>query len=196
MPERRLNKSDKKLNKGKILSDKKRQNGLTKLKKKEGKISKGEEIQKQKKILTFFIQSWKVQHLRLQVHTVAWVANEKVKIDSKNSTKEERQQALADLLQQHTKLLQMIDRLKITASHNNKKEKIQQQLKEMSSSKVLQVGQESVKIQTQYTIRAKELKKLYQQLALEFLTLDERVETLEAVKETVQVHQLKSATDA
>jgi hypothetical protein len=51
---------------------------------------------------------------------------------------EERREALAELLQSQTKILQTIDRLKIKANEENKKDKMQSELSQVRS--YLRVG--------------------------------------------------------
>lgn len=100
---------------------------------------------------------------------------------------EEKARALEQLLHKETKLLQTIDRLKITANHKNKQEKIEKLLKKMANPKNWQIDEgRVVEVHTPFTTRAKELMDLYNGLKMPNLNIDERLDVLLHTKWTVK----------
>lgn len=118
----------------------------------------------------------------------AWRLNETKKI--KNSTElneEEKKLALQQLLNKETKILQKIDRLKITAHEKNKSEKISNFLRAMSDPKLWKRSDgRFTEVHTPFSTRAKELMDLYNGLRLPFLSTDERLDVLLHTKWTVK----------
>lgn len=118
----------------------------------------------------------------------AWRLNETKKI--KNSTElneEEKKLALQQLLNKETKILQKIDRLKITAHDKNKGEKIGNFLRAMSDPKLWKRSDgRFTEVHTPFSTRAKELMDLYNGLRLPFLSTDERLDVLLHTKWTVK----------
>ena len=118
----------------------------------------------------------------------AWRLNETKKI--KNSTElneEEKKLALQQLLNKETKILQKIDRLKITAHDKNKSEKISNFLRAMSDPKLWKRSDgRFTEVHTPFSTRAKELMDLYKGLRLPFLSTDERLDVLLHTKWTVK----------
>lgn len=118
----------------------------------------------------------------------AWRLNETKKI--KNSTElneEEKKLAMQQLLNKETKILQKIDRLKITASDKNKQEKISNFLRAMSDPKLWKRSDgRFTEVHTPFSTRAKELMDLYNGLRLPFLSTDERLDVLLHTKWTVK----------
>ncbi|CAN0482531.1 unnamed protein product, partial [Laminaria digitata] len=75
---------------------------------------------------------------------------------------ERRQLALGELLHKETRLLQTIDRLKITAAHEGKERRTRRMLELMSAPKQWQMGDgEVAEITTPWTKRARELQVRY-----------------------------------
>lgn len=92
----------------------------------------------------------------------AWRAAETRRINSEGLEEKERLEALAQLLHKQTKLLQTIDRLKLTAAKDNRTKRIQSMLELMSSPKKWETGTGAVTaVHTPFTTRAKELADLY-----------------------------------
>lgn len=100
---------------------------------------------------------------------------------------EERHKALEQLLHKETKLLQTIDRLKITAYHQNNDQKIEKFLKSMSNPKKWNISDgRKTEVHTPFTTRAKELMDLYNGLKMKHLSIDERLDVLLHTKWTVK----------
>ncbi|ETI54995.1 hypothetical protein L917_02076 [Phytophthora nicotianae] len=99
----------------------------------------------------------------------------------------ERQRALDAILAKETKLLQTIDRLKLTATEANRKQRIEAMLQFMARPKQWQMSDGGVKeVHTPFTVRAKELMDLYHGLRTPLSSVDERLDMLLHVKWTVQ----------
>ena len=117
----------------------------------------------------------------------AWRYQETEAIAQNNLSAEEKHRAMEELLRKETKLLQTIDRLKISASHENRHSRIQDVMKKMSSPKKLEnTGGGVTHIETPFTIRARELMELYNGLNTPMLSVDERLDVLLHVKWTVK----------
>lgn len=118
----------------------------------------------------------------------AWRLSETKKIKASTELKdEEKKLALQQLLYKETKILQQIDRLKITANVANKEEKINKFLKAMSDPKNWERSDERMtEVHTPFTTRAKELMDLYNGLKLPYLSIDERLDVLLHTKWTVR----------
>lgn len=98
-----------------------------------------------------------------------------------------RQAALEAILAKETKLLQTIDRLKLTATDANRKQRIESMLQFMARPKQWQMGDGSVtEVHTPFTTRAKELMDLYHGLKTPLASVDERLDVLLHVKWTVK----------
>lgn len=118
----------------------------------------------------------------------AWRLNETKKIKNSNDLKEdEKKLALQQLLHKETKILQQIDKLKITANTQNKEDKINNFLKAMSDPKLWKRSDARyTEVHTPFTTRSKELMDLYNGLRLPFLSTDERLDVLLHTKWTVK----------
>jgi len=117
-----------------------------------------------------------------------WRLGETKKIKSSTELKEdEKKLALQQLLYKETKILQQIDRLKITANSVNKEDKINKFLKAMSDPKQWERSDERMtEVHTPFTTRAKELMDLFNGLKLPYLSIDERLDVLLHTKWTVR----------
>ena len=117
-----------------------------------------------------------------------WRLNETKRIKaSEDLTEEEKKLALQQLLHKETRILQQIDRLKITATQQNRDEKIRKFLEDMANPKKWKrVDARFTEVHTPFTTRAKELMDLYNGLRLPFLTIDERLDVLLHTKWTVK----------
>ncbi|KAE9106554.1 hypothetical protein PF010_g12581 [Phytophthora fragariae] len=99
----------------------------------------------------------------------------------------ERQRALDAILSKETKLLQTIDRLKLTATDANRKQRIEAMLQFMARPKQWQMSDGGIKeVHTPFTVRAKELLDLYHGLRTPLSSVDERLDMLLHIKWTVQ----------
>lgn len=107
--------------------------------------------------------------------------------DDRRLDPDARQSALEAILAKETKLLQTIDRLKLTATDSNRKQRIESMLQFMARPKHWQMSDGGVKeVHTPFTIRAKELMDLYHGLKTSFVSVDERLDVLLHVKWTVK----------
>eukprot|EP00744_Colponema_vietnamica_P002489 GILI01003894.1.p1 GENE.GILI01003894.1~~GILI01003894.1.p1 ORF type:complete len:576 (+),score=101.25 GILI01003894.1:80-1807(+) len=117
----------------------------------------------------------------------AWRLAEIDRIRNSTMNEEERKVSMDQLLQKETKLLQTIDKLKITANKSNKETKTTSQLSKMASAKMWQRQDGNfTEVHTPFTIRAKELMDLYNGLKMRMLSIDERLDVLLHVKWTVK----------
>ncbi|CAM9984480.1 unnamed protein product, partial [Pylaiella littoralis] len=97
-----------------------------------------------------------------------------------------RKLALRELLHKETRLLQTIDRLKITAGQEGKERRTRHMLELMSSPKQWEMGDGEVsEINTPWTNRARELQDLYEALEAPLLSVEERLDVLLHLKWTV-----------
>eukprot|EP00741_Cyanophora_paradoxa_P006492 tig00001003_g6285.t1 len=117
----------------------------------------------------------------------AWRLAETTKINESGLPETERLAALAQLLHKETKLLQTIDRLKISAASENRDTRINSMLSTMSAPKKWAMSDgATTEVHTPFTTRARELMELYNGLRLPLLTIDERLDVLLHVKWTVK----------
>mmetsp|Transcript_22548 Transcript_22548/g.25369 ORF Transcript_22548/g.25369 Transcript_22548/m.25369 type:complete len:434 (-) Transcript_22548:137-1438(-) len=118
----------------------------------------------------------------------SWRLTETQKIkESTELSEDEKKYALKQLLHKEVKLLQTIDRLKISANVQNRDEKIKSFLHKMSDAKGWQrTDGRLTEVHTPFTTRAKELMDLYNGLKLPFLSIDERLDVLLHTKWTVK----------
>jgi hypothetical protein len=72
----------------------------------------------------------------LYITFIAWVSNEKQRIEAEITDPEQRQNELRELLGKETKLLQTIDRLKIKASNEQRQEKVLNKVKQVRRSSI------------------------------------------------------------
>jgi hypothetical protein len=111
---------------------------------------------------------------------------EKIKTSDKLD-ENQKKKALFELLRKETKLLQTIDKLKLSAFEENKNDNIYMKLKKMSDhKKVTNADKVTILVETPFTIRARELMDLYHGLNTDMLTVDERLDVLLHVKWTVK----------
>jgi len=118
-----------------------------------------------------------------------WRQHETARIKKSGDSMEESERlaALAQLLHKETKLLQTIDRLKLSANKENREMRIKNVLELMAAPKKWQMSDgEVAEVHTPFTTRAKELLELHRGLNLPLLTIDERLDVLLHVKWTVK----------
>jgi len=117
----------------------------------------------------------------------AWHFQETQAIKEGGYSKEEEQRLLQDLLKKETDLLHTIDRMKIEAKKLNTEENNDKQLGDLAKKKLWQLTNGEVcKVRTPNSMRAKELHNLYKALKYEGTTVDERIEILLILKQTVK----------
>eukprot|EP00658_Telonema_sp_P-2_P002749 TRINITY_DN11022_c0_g1_i1.p2 TRINITY_DN11022_c0_g1~~TRINITY_DN11022_c0_g1_i1.p2 ORF type:complete len:233 (+),score=80.61 TRINITY_DN11022_c0_g1_i1:187-885(+) len=115
----------------------------------------------------------------------AWRLQEVKRIEEANLSPEEKRIAMVELLKKQTKLLQTIDRLQQQASKDNKAKRVNTVLNKMSSAKAMP-NLAATSVETPLTIRARELRDLYNGLQLANISADERLDVLLHVKWTVK----------
>jgi len=116
-----------------------------------------------------------------------WRRMEVAKVKASTAPGEERRKALAAVLDDETKALQSIQRLKSQAQKQMYEEKTQQMLEEMAKPQKWQLSSGDVAlVQTPETVRAKELLDLFMALGAPSLSTDERLDVLLHVKWTVK----------
>ena len=117
-----------------------------------------------------------------------WRLHETKRIDEAGMGEEERLAALAQLLHKETKLLQTIDRLKISANKDNRELRVKKMLELMAAPKkwAMSDGEVATSVHTPFTTRSRELLELHNGLNLPLLTIDERLDVLLHVKWTVK----------
>lgn len=127
----------------------------------------------------------------------AWRLQETQKInESTEMSVAECKVALAQVLNKEVKLLQTIDRLKLSAEAENKGERIQSMLETLAAPKKWGMSDGSLKdVDTPFTLRARELLELYQGLAAPNMTVDERLDVLLHVKWTVKEFDCRLTRD-
>eukprot|EP00698_Gefionella_okellyi_P004394 TRINITY_DN14057_c0_g1_i1.p1 TRINITY_DN14057_c0_g1~~TRINITY_DN14057_c0_g1_i1.p1 ORF type:complete len:396 (+),score=79.15 TRINITY_DN14057_c0_g1_i1:35-1189(+) len=117
----------------------------------------------------------------------AWRLQETKRINAMDRPEQERMSLLAQLLYKETKLLQTIDKLKLSAGQENKDERVQRQLELMAAPKKWEMSDGVVAdVHTPYTTRSRELLELYTGLKMTNLSLDNRLDVLLHVKYTVK----------
>ncbi|CAD7942697.1 unnamed protein product [Amoebophrya sp. A120] len=148
----------------------------------EAELRHKREIQRRMHPRTY--EDFAVLHKELEMWRVKETRRIKEDLDT---SKEQKHQALEQLLHKETRLLQTLDKLKTQAHKQNKGAKVRKQLEQMSQPKVWrQSDNEITTVHTPYTTRAKELLDLYNGLNLPLLSIDERLDVLLHVKWTVK----------
>jgi len=129
----------------------------------------------------------------------AWRLQETQKInEDPDLSVPERKVALAQVLNKEVKLLQTIDRLKLSAAEENKSDTIEQTLSGLADSKKWGMSDGSLKeVDTPFTLRARELLELYHGLSAAngSMTVDERLDVLLHVKWTVKEFDCRLTRD-
>lgn len=148
----------------------------------EHQLRRQDEIQRRTHPTT--AQDFNVLHNELE----AWRLQEVERINAADISDAERRIAMQELLKKQTKLLQTIDRLQLQASKENRFRKIHTVLNKMASAKVwgTNSGTSTVNVETPFTVRARELRDLYDGLQLVGVGIDERLDILLHVKWTVK----------
>lgn len=104
----------------------------------------------------------------------------------------ERKAALCMLLDQETQLISAIGRHKLEADAENKDKRVQNFLNKAAAPKKWKgFDGKSTEMDTPYTIRAKELRDIYNSINMKYLTQDERLDVLLTLKHTVKEHDCK-----
>ncbi|KAK2956004.1 putative flagellar associated protein [Blattamonas nauphoetae] len=153
--------------------------------------SKEEDVQKIREMERRTHPTTKADFDILYAELQAWMQQETERINSLGLSEEERLAALAVLLSHETRIIQTIDRMKLDAKQENKEYKINSMLEKMSQPKEIRLrdnkdGAQLAQIHTPSTTRARELADLYKALKLTGLTIDERLDILLLVKNTIK----------
>lgn len=120
-----------------------------------------------------------------------WRQEELARIDE-TLTGAERKAALCMLLDQETQLIASIGRHKLEADGENKDKRIQDFLDKAAAPKKWRgFDGKHTEMDTPFTIRAKELRDIYNSINMKFLTQDERLDVLLTLKHTVKEHDCK-----
>ena len=116
-----------------------------------------------------------------------WRQEELDRINSE-LTGAERKAALCQLLDQETQLISSVGRHKNEANDENKQKTVQKFLDNAASPKKWKGSDGKVtEMDTPYTIRAQELRDIYNSINMKYLTQDERLDVLLTLKHTVKV---------
>lgn len=118
-----------------------------------------------------------------------WRTNEANKIKLNTTPGEERIKLMNLLLANETKSLQSIQKLKVNANNNNYNDKTQKLLELMSKPYKWQLSNGTITlVQTQATTKANELLELFNALCnTELISIDERLNVLYKLKQTIQI---------
>ncbi|XP_053575168.1 IQ and ubiquitin-like domain-containing protein [Bombina bombina] len=104
----------------------------------------------------------------------------------------ERKAALCALLEQETQLIASIGRHKIDVNEDNQQKAIQSLLQKCSEPKKWKSFDGKItEMDTQYTIRARELCEIYNSINTKYFSKDERLDALLTLKLTVKEHDCK-----
>ncbi|XP_066579864.1 IQ motif and ubiquitin-like domain-containing protein [Amia ocellicauda] len=108
----------------------------------------------------------------------------------------ERKAALCALLEQETQLIASIGRHRVAAGEENSKKSVQAFLEKCAEPKKWKAFDGKItEMDTQYTIRARELRDLYASINMKHLARDERLDVLLTLKHTVKEHDCKLTRD-
>ncbi|BFZ10923.1 hypothetical protein BsWGS_13962 [Bradybaena similaris] len=120
-----------------------------------------------------------------------WRMEEMERINS-SLTGAERKAAMCMLLDQETELLSAIERHKNEANSDNQITRIMNFLEKAAAPKMWQAHDGKLTyMDTPFTIRAKELRDIYNSINMKYLTQDERLDVLLTLKHTVKEHDCK-----
>uniref|UniRef100_A0A6I8RBR8 IQ motif and ubiquitin domain-containing n=1 Tax=Xenopus tropicalis TaxID=8364 RepID=A0A6I8RBR8_XENTR len=104
----------------------------------------------------------------------------------------ERKAALCELLEQETQLIASIGRHKLNANEENQQQSIQVLLNKCSEPKRWKAFDgKTTEMDTQYTIRARQLRDIYTSINTPYFNADERLDALLTLKLTVKEHDCK-----
>lgn len=120
-----------------------------------------------------------------------WRQEEAAQID-KYLTQAERKAALCELLEKETQIIASIGRHRSIAHMESQEAAIQSFLDKCSAPKTWRRPDgQTIEMDTQFTIRARELQSIYKCIIMKDLSLDERLDILLTLKHTVKEHECK-----
>nr|XP_023400359.1 IQ and ubiquitin-like domain-containing protein [Loxodonta africana] len=104
----------------------------------------------------------------------------------------ERKAALCELLEKETQIIASIGRHRYIANQENQEASVQAFLDKCSAPKVWRTPSgKIIEMDTQFTIRARELHNIYKCITLRNLSQDERLDVLLTLKHTVKEHECR-----
>ncbi|XP_075414731.1 IQ motif and ubiquitin-like domain-containing protein isoform X2 [Tenrec ecaudatus] len=120
-----------------------------------------------------------------------WRQEELARID-RLFTGAERKAALCELLEKESQLIASIGKHRFIAGQENREAAIKAFLDKCSTPKVWKTGSgKTIEMDTQFTIRARELQSIYECILLKNISQDERLDVLLTLKHTVKEHECK-----
>ncbi|KAM4039505.1 IQ motif and ubiquitin-like domain-containing protein isoform 3-T4 [Anomaloglossus baeobatrachus] len=132
------------------------------------------------------------EDFELLYHALELWRKEEVEKINQIYTGAERKAALCALLEQETQLISSIGRHKIDAGEENQQKAIQNLLNKCSEPKRWKAFDgKTTEMDTQFTIRARELRDIYNSINTKYFTQDERLDALLTLKQTVKEHDCK-----
>ncbi|KAM4748883.1 IQ motif and ubiquitin-like domain-containing protein [Rhinophrynus dorsalis] len=132
------------------------------------------------------------EDFELLYHALELWRKEEVESINQTYTGAERKAALCALLEQETQLIASIGRHKINANEENQQKAIQFLLDKCCEPKRWKAFDgKTTEMDTQYTIRARELRDIYTSINTTYFSPDERLDALLTLKLTVKEHDCK-----
>nr|XP_055203321.1 IQ and ubiquitin-like domain-containing protein isoform X2 [Gorilla gorilla gorilla] len=120
-----------------------------------------------------------------------WRQEELTRINQ-SFTGAERKAALCELLEKETQIIASIGRHRYVAYMANQEAAIQAFLDKCSAPKIWRTPNgKTIEMDTQFTIRARELQNIYKCIMLKNISQDERLDVLLTLKHTVKEHECK-----
>ncbi|XP_009202058.1 IQ and ubiquitin-like domain-containing protein isoform X2 [Papio anubis] len=117
---------------------------------------------------------------------------EELKRINQSFTGAERKAALCELLEKETQIIASIGRHRYIAYTANEEAAIQAFLDKCSAPKIWRTPNgKTIEMDTQFTIRARELQNIYKCIMLKNISQDERLDVLLTLKHTVKEHECK-----
>ncbi|XP_072865416.1 IQ motif and ubiquitin-like domain-containing protein isoform X3 [Chlorocebus sabaeus] len=117
---------------------------------------------------------------------------EELKRINQSFTGAERKAALCELLEKETQIIASIGRHRYIAYMANQEAAIQAFLDKCSAPKIWRTPNgKTIEMDTQFTIRARELQNIYKCIMLKNISQDERLDVLLTLKHTVKEHECK-----
>ncbi|XP_037587021.1 IQ and ubiquitin-like domain-containing protein isoform X2 [Cebus imitator] len=117
---------------------------------------------------------------------------EELKRINQSFTGAERKAALCELLEKETQIIASIGRHKYIAYMANQEAAVQAFLDKCSAPKIWRTPSgKTIEMDTQFTIRARELQNIYKCIMLKNISQDERLDVLLTLKHTVKEHECK-----
>lgn len=132
------------------------------------------------------------EDFELLYHALELWRKEEVERINQQHSGAERKAALCALLEQETQLISSIGRHKIDAGKESQQKAIQSLLNKCCEPKKWKALDGKVtEMDTQFTIRARELRDIYNSINTQYFTRDERIDALLTLKHTVKEHNCK-----